>query len=89
MFQKKFGGERKMIDNPKENMNQLRIFCSHNKEARDRFTWLEQHIEETSKARDEEFIRILNELRTNNPYPTDIFTGRTEEGKIGQYGRIV
>lgn len=36
-----------------------------------------------------EVEEILEELRNNNPYPTDIFTGKTEEGKIGQFGRIV
>jgi len=36
-----------------------------------------------------EVEEVLEELRNNNPYPTDIFTGKTEEGKIGQFGRIV
>jgi len=36
-----------------------------------------------------ELKKLIQSLRTNNPYPADIFTGKTEEGKIGQYGNKV
>ena len=46
------------------------------------------NVEGEKKAR-REVEEVLDKLKNNNPYPTDIFTGKTEEGKIGQYGRIV
>ena len=37
----------------------------------------------------QEVKETIGSMRTDNPYPTDIFTGKTEEGKIGQFGRKV
>jgi hypothetical protein len=37
----------------------------------------------------EKINSIIKELRMENPYPSDIFTGKTEEGKIGQFGKKV
>ena len=50
---------------------------------------IELYTKRIIKEKNEEFDKILDELRSNNPYPNDIFTGKTEEGKIGQFGRIV
>ena len=36
-----------------------------------------------------DFKKILAEVRAENPYPPDIFVGKTQDGKYGQFGHRV
>lgn len=38
---------------------------------------------------EKDFKKILAEVRAENPYPLDVFTGKTQDGKYGQFGHRV
>ena len=50
----------------------------------------QKQIEDAINTLHQQFLKdIFNQIKTENPYPSDIFTGKTQEGETGQFGKKV